>query len=104
MRISIPKTILEKKEISRELNFTSTEMMKKFRILQQVSLHGNVIEEWYFKIGFVMPGSTNTYQSTIEAAQNVIPAEILSGNVVIETSFLEEDLFICKNVVRVFYE
>jgi retinal rod rhodopsin-sensitive cGMP 3',5'-cyclic phosphodiesterase subunit delta len=78
--------------------------MKKFRILQRVLLHDHCIEEWYFKIGFVMPNSTNTYQSTIEAAQNVIPAEVLSSNVVIETTFFEEDLFICKNVVRVYYE
>ncbi|KAL0481009.1 rhodopsin-sensitive cGMP 3',5'-cyclic phosphodiesterase subunit delta [Acrasis kona] len=79
-------------------------MMKKLRLYQQVILHQNCIEEWYNPVGFVMPGSTNTYQSTIEAAPSVMPAEILSGNLIIETKIFEGDLFICKNVLRVYYE
>lgn len=35
--------------------------------------------EWRFDFGFVIPGSTNTWQSTIEAAGEgkMIPADIL---------------------------
>ena len=46
------------------------------------------IEEWLFDFGFVIPNSTNTWQQVIEADEgNMIPAEVLSGNVTIETSF-----------------
>ena len=35
--------------------------------------------EWAFNFGFVIPGSTNTWQSTIEAADTnkMIPANLL---------------------------
>jgi retinal rod rhodopsin-sensitive cGMP 3',5'-cyclic phosphodiesterase subunit delta len=77
----------------------------------------------------VIPGSTNTWQSTIEAAEEsqMLPPDLLrfgpysarsqvhsdigtfcsfdlrSGNIVIETSFFDGDLFVCKSLVRVFY-
>lgn len=38
-----------------------------------------VILEWYFDFGFVIPGSTNTWQSVIEAAaeSQMMPASVL---------------------------
>ena len=35
--------------------------------------------EWYFDFGFVIPGSTNTWQSLIEAApeSQMMPANVL---------------------------
>lgn len=34
--------------------------------------------EWHFTFGFVIPGSTNTWQSLIEAAENsMLPADLL---------------------------
>jgi retinal rod rhodopsin-sensitive cGMP 3',5'-cyclic phosphodiesterase subunit delta len=35
--------------------------------------------EWYFEFGFVIPGSTNSWQSLIEAApeSQMIPASLL---------------------------
>ena len=92
--------------MSREINFTSVEELKKFRIEQRVFFQGQCIEEWFFSFGFVIPGSTNTWQQQIEAAppDQMMTAEILSGgNITIETSFLDDKLFICKNLVRVFY-
>ena len=37
------------------------------------------ILEWYFDFGFVIPGSTNTWQSVIEAApeSQMMPASVL---------------------------
>ena len=53
-------------------------------------LYGNKIEMWRFDIGFVMPGTTNTIEQIILAAdpEEMIPKEVLSGNLVIETMFL----------------
>jgi hypothetical protein len=37
------------------------------------------MEEWFFEFGFVIPNSTNTWQSTIEAAaeSQMMPASVL---------------------------
>jgi retinal rod rhodopsin-sensitive cGMP 3',5'-cyclic phosphodiesterase subunit delta len=53
----------------------------------------------------VIPGSTNSWQSLIEAApeSQMIPASVLSGNVVIETLFYDGDLEVSKSKVRIYY-
>lgn len=101
----VPKEILKCKVVSREINFSSVQKINKFRIEQRVYLHGNCIEEFNYMFGFVIPGSSNTWQQTIVAADasDMLPAEVLSGNVVFETSFYDANLFICKSSVRMFY-
>uniref|UniRef100_A0A1I8GTY4 Phosphodiesterase delta-like protein n=2 Tax=Macrostomum lignano TaxID=282301 RepID=A0A1I8GTY4_9PLAT len=101
----VPKRILKCKSVSRELNFTSQEQMENFRLEQKIYFKGTVIEEWNFEFGFVIPGSTNTWQSIIEAApeSQMMSASALSGNVLIETLFFDEDLLVSKSRVRVFY-
>lgn len=44
-----------------------------------VELQGRALEEWTFDFGFVIPNSTNTWQSIIEAApeSQMMPAQIL---------------------------
>jgi retinal rod rhodopsin-sensitive cGMP 3',5'-cyclic phosphodiesterase subunit delta len=63
------------------------------------------LQEWCFDFGFVIPGSTNTWQSLIEAApeSQMMPASLLSGNIVIETTFYNSDLEVSKSRVRLFY-
>jgi len=102
----IPAEILGCRAVSREINFTSREEMRNFRLEQRVFFQGVCMEEWFFEFGFVIPGSTNTWQQTIEAADpnSMLPASMLSGNVTIETSFYDSDLFVSKSLVRVFYD
>eukprot|EP00741_Cyanophora_paradoxa_P003434 tig00000704_g3337.t1 len=101
----IPREILKCNAVSREINFSSKQKMSKFRLAQRIYFHGNVIEEWEFDFGFVIPNSTNSWQQEIASAGegNMIPAEELSGNVVIETLFYDGDMFISSSVVRVLY-
>lgn len=42
-------------------------------------LQGRCLEEWFFEFGFVIPNSTNTWQSLIEAApeSQMMPANVL---------------------------
>ncbi|KAI1726677.1 GMP-PDE, delta subunit domain-containing protein [Ditylenchus destructor] len=65
----------------------------------------HVIEEWYFDFGFVIPQSTNTWQNLIEAAPEgqMLPASVLSGNIVIETNFFDDDMLISTSRVRLYY-
>ena len=67
---------------------------------------GSVIEEWDFKFGFVMPGSTNNWENIIDAAEkeDMLPADVLSGNMVVETLFFSKDDIICSNKMTVVYE
>ncbi|CAF0783747.1 unnamed protein product [Adineta steineri] len=100
----VPKAILKCRAVSREIQFSSEEEMNQFRLEQRVYFKGTIIEEWAFSFGFVMPGSTNTWQSLIEAAQDqMIPANLLNGNVVIETKFFDGELEVSTSRVRLLY-
>jgi retinal rod rhodopsin-sensitive cGMP 3',5'-cyclic phosphodiesterase subunit delta len=102
----VPASILACPAVAREINFSSSEEMENFRLEQRVYFQGMLMEEWFFDFGFVIPGSTNTWQSTIEAAGEgqMLPASILNGKVQIVTSFFEGPLFVGKSTVRVFYD
>lgn len=102
----VPKSILKCRTVSREINFTSAEKIDKFRLEQRVFLKENIIEEWFFEFGFVIPDSTNTWQTLIEAApeSQMLPASLLSGNVVVETLFYDDDLLVSTSKVRLFYD
>lgn len=101
----VPKKILKCRAVSREINFSSKEAMDKFRLEQRVLFKGKCLEEWFFEFGFVIPGSTNTWQSVIEAApeSQMMPANVLTGNVIIETHFFDGDLLVSKSKVKIFY-
>lgn len=60
---------------------------------------------WSFTFGYVMAGSTNTWQQTIQAAppNEMMSAKVLSGHVIFETAFYDDDLFLCKNAIRIYY-
>ncbi|XP_026764983.1 retinal rod rhodopsin-sensitive cGMP 3',5'-cyclic phosphodiesterase subunit delta [Galleria mellonella] len=101
----VPKRILKCRVVSREMNFSSIESMERFRLEQKVLFKGRCLEEWFFEFGYVIPNSTNTWQSVIESApeSQMMPANVLNGNVVIETKFFDGDLLITTSRVRLFY-
>ncbi len=101
----IPREILKCRVVAREIVFTSEEEMDNFRLEQRVYFKGVCIEEWFFKFGYVMSGSKNSWQQTIDAAppSEMLPADVLSGQVVFETVFYDGEEFLCKNSVRIYY-
>ncbi|EQC34606.1 hypothetical protein SDRG_07929 [Saprolegnia diclina VS20] len=105
-RAVVPKAILQCLAVSREINFSSTEEIHNFRLEQRVYLHGKCLEEWLFAFGYVIPGSTNSWQQTIESAgaDNMLPADLISGKITIETGFYDAEMLIAKTVFRIFYE
>eukprot|EP00930_Biecheleria_cincta_P093251 TRINITY_DN83489_c0_g1_i1.p1 TRINITY_DN83489_c0_g1~~TRINITY_DN83489_c0_g1_i1.p1 ORF type:complete len:149 (-),score=35.16 TRINITY_DN83489_c0_g1_i1:96-542(-) len=105
LEAQVPRDILRCRQVSRELNFSSVEVMHSLKLVQQVIFNGEPLEEWNFHFGFVIPNSTNTWQQVIEAAdeEEMIPAELLSGNVVIETTFYDGDYPIVTQRVRIWY-
>ena len=103
--IRVPKEILKCRAVSREINFSSKELIDHLRLEQKIYFEGVCMEEWRFEFGFVIPGSTNTWQQTIEAADesSMLPAELLNGKVTIETGFYDKDLLISKSLCKVWY-
>ncbi|KAI8926893.1 immunoglobulin E-set [Entophlyctis helioformis] len=91
---SIPQAILECRSLIEHL-----------RLHQRVLLDDECIEDWHFDFGFVIPGSTNTWQTEILAAppDEMLPAEILSGRLVIETLFMDGTTLINRSRVRITY-
>ena len=77
--IHIPKRILQCRAVSREFQFSSVEMLQGLRLEQRIFFSGGLMEEWNFHFGFVIPNSTNTWQQTIEAAEEskMLPAHAL---------------------------
>ncbi|CAD6207866.1 GSCOCG00010255001-RA-CDS [Cotesia congregata] len=101
----IPIQIFKCNAVIREINFSSVENLENLRLEQRVLFKERCLEEWNFEFGFVMPGSINTWESIILAAPEcqMMPASFLSGNLIIETKFLNEKLLIATSRIRLFY-
>ena len=56
-----------------------------------------------FPFGFVIPGSTNTWEQIMKVDPNPYPAELLSGNLVVITEFYDGERLISKSKIRIFY-
>ena len=102
----LPARMLSFPAVGREIVFTTKEVIRDFKITQDVVVHGKKIEQWDYSFGFVIPGSQNSWETIVQAAGegNMLPASYLSGNMYIITSFFSGNNLISKSVVRVFYE
>lgn len=56
-----------------------TRIELKIYVTFQILFKGRIMEEWLFEMGWVSPNTTNTWQSTIEAApeSQMMPAKVL---------------------------
>lgn len=101
----MPTNILDVKAILREINFSTVEELRNFRIVQQAKFKGKPLEQWSFVMGSVKGLTTNSWISTIEAApeSQMMPAKVLNGNVTIETDFYDDDEKFATSTIRLFY-
>ena len=99
----VPASILNCKAVSREINFSSNEIINNFHLKQRVLLFGECVEEWKFNFGFVIPESTNTWQTLMETKPKMREADILTGNIVVVTKFYDDDQLIGCCKIRIFY-
>ena len=98
------KELLKCKVVIRNVNFSSTEQIEDLELLQNFYLMGELLETSRFKFGFVIPGSTNDWEQIIEAKEDgVLPAEILSGKLHVETLFLCQNKVLWKNKSIIYY-
>ena len=99
-----PKEMLECTAVGREITFYSKKVMNDFAIRQVMSMGGNVVEEFQFDFGFVIPGSTNSWEQVIDAdVGQVMPAEVLSGNLEVDTYFMVKGRPFAHQKYRIYY-
>ena len=101
---NITKDLLKCKIITRNINFSSKEAIEDLELVQNFYLMGELYESSKFKFGFVIPNSTNDWEQIIMAKEDgVLPAEVLSGKLKVETLFLCEGKIIIKNKILISY-
>ena len=62
------------------------------------------MEEFGFDFGFVMPNTTNSWEQVIDAeVGQVMPAEVLSGNLIVDTYFCTKGVSFAHQRYRVYY-
>ena len=101
---NLSKELLDCKVIIRNVNFSSTEPIEDLELIQNFYLMGELLESSRFKFGFVIPNSTNDWEQIIEAKEEgVLPAEVLSGKLQVETIFLCQEQILWKNKIIIYY-
>lgn len=67
-------------------------------------MQGKTVEHLVYNFGFVIPNTTNSWDQVIDAdVGNVFPAEVLSGNLTVDTFFLQGEDCFAKTKYRIFY-
>ena len=101
---NITKELLKCKRIIRNVNFSSDEKIDDLELVQNFYLMGELFETSRFKFGFVIPGSTNDWEQIMIAKEDgVLPAEVLSGKLQVETLFLIQGKILYKNRILIYY-
>ena len=104
LTIKISKELLKCKVIKRNVNFSSVEKIEDLELIQNFYLMGELFESSRFKFGFVIPGSTNDWEQIMIAKQDgVLPVEVLSGKLQVETLFLIQGKVLYKNKILIYY-
>ena len=87
--------------------FKSLELIQKvISFSSQMYLHDTLIEVHKFKFGFVIPNTENSWENIIIARPKaeMIPAEVLSGNLIVESEFFNNEKNVYKFKAQVFYD
>jgi retinal rod rhodopsin-sensitive cGMP 3',5'-cyclic phosphodiesterase subunit delta len=63
--VNFPKKILGVSELSRSIEFSTEEKIENLSLMQRMFLNGQEIEDLYFKFGFCIPQSVNTWEQII---------------------------------------
>lgn len=101
--VHLPKALLECPVVRRKLVISSKKQIKGLKLVQEMYLSGELVEGAEFKFGFVIEDSTNEWEQIIEAGE-VLPAEVLSGNLVVQSKFFDGEDFIFGIAVKIFYD
>lgn len=102
---TLPTNILEIKAIHREINFSTVEELKNFRMVHAAKFKGKLLEQLSYTMGAFKAGTTNTIINIIESApeSQMMPAKVLNGKTCIETDFYDENDKFATSSIKLFY-
>lgn len=102
----LPASLLECSAVARTVDFSSVHAIPDLSLEQTMLLHGQEVEKVRFEFGFVIPGSRNSWEQTIVAASKdrMLPADVLSGNLVVRSTFFSGTTKVGTTHVRIFYD
>ncbi|KAJ3161472.1 hypothetical protein HDU86_007254 [Geranomyces michiganensis] len=103
---TLSSSILAARSVSRELTFATTTAITHLHVIQDVLVHGTPVEQWSADFGFVIPNSVNSWSHSVDAAdpEDMLPVDVLSGNTMIETRFMDGETALAALSIRLFYE
>jgi retinal rod rhodopsin-sensitive cGMP 3',5'-cyclic phosphodiesterase subunit delta len=103
----LPGEILECKNVTREINFSSEEEIDSLELVQDFYYNDELIDSSRFSFGFVMPNSNNCWEQTIEVNPNtnllMVHDGVRGGNLVAESIFFSKTNIISKNKTILYY-
>jgi len=127
LEVRLPAATLRAAAVVRAVTFHSPALLRDLTMTQRVRLRGACIEEHFFRFGFCIPGSTNSWESVVEGAGAgaaaaataaadagadedggaplpPLNAADISGHVQVETIFFDGGAEISRCTCRIFYD
>lgn len=101
----LPKRALNSRAILCSIIFSSEESIQNLNCVSDVYLGGAFLERWDSNFGFVIPGSTNTWETCfVRSDTDFIDPSISSGNVVFDSILRDGEMPIRQFKLRLFYK
>lgn len=103
--IIICGSIFSSKGINMFITFSSRVLIENLRIIQRFKYKGDCIEQWVNTIGRVEYGLYRMCHVELTPAPEIrmMPSQILSGNLVVESDFYDGEMYITTSLTRIFY-
>lgn len=104
-KLVLPKRALSSRALLCSIIFSSEESIQNLNCTSDVFLGGGFLEHWESNFGFVIPGSTNTWETCfVRSETDFIDPSISSGNVVFDSVFCDGDIPIRQFKLRLFFK
>uniref|UniRef100_T1KD33 GMP phosphodiesterase delta subunit domain-containing protein n=2 Tax=Tetranychus urticae TaxID=32264 RepID=T1KD33_TETUR len=106
-KVHLEKNIHERTgDIMMEIVFSSTQAMENFNLKKRLLFKNKCLEEWFIEFGEVKEKSAYTWQIMLTSSPDVMnmPFDALSGQLMIESKYCDQELEFHKGLIRVFYD
>ena len=101
----LPKRTLNYRSVLCSVIFSSEESIQNLNCVSDVYLGGAFLERWNTTFGFVIPGSTNTWEMCfVRSDTDFVSSSVSSGNVVIDSLLRDGEMPIKQFKLRLFYK
>ena len=102
-KIVIPRQTLECRAIAINVTVYSEESVQDLNSVSRLYLDGKFVEKWSFSMGFVIPGSTNTWEAFIvKSDAGYLDPETLSGHLLVDSVVRDGDLPLLRSNLKIY--